>query len=283
MTKEFRQTNRKEKLQEIKREKPDETKEVHIYRWEKGQYLHVHCKLCKHMRIMKQNNRSNMFQFHLFTDLILVYYGLHHLSPWNPDFGHFFLPLVSLNLASNTRSHQLLLWRLRGLVPAGGFGLCFCHHNWRAAAVERPTLGLCCNLKSLDSTAAGLFCLFCSLKKLYKMHIGLRLSEVRTSWNGIWWKSSSRCVWIFEGFRPFAKWHAVCFASVWIVAVPPNINLIVLPLAIMRNCYILKSISLYSRRSLFEVKIQSRISIMLSPFWKPCLLCAVARRWCNHI
>ena len=158
---------------------------------------------------MRQNNRSNMFQFHLFTDLILVYYGLHHLSPWNPDFGHFFLPLVSLNLASNTRSHQLLLWRLRGLVPAGGFGLCFCHHNWRAAAVERPTLGLCCNLKSLDSTAAGLFCLFCSLKKLYKMHIGLRLSEVRTSWNGIWWKSSSRCVWIFEGFRPFAKWHAV--------------------------------------------------------------------------
>lgn len=41
------------------------------------------------------------------------------------------------------------------------------------------------------------------------MHIGLRLSEVRTSWNGISWKSSSRCVWIFEGFRPFAKWHAV--------------------------------------------------------------------------
>ena len=68
-----------------------------------------------------------------------------------------FLPLVSLDSASNTRSHQLLLWRLRGLVPAGGFGLCFCHHNWRAAAVERPTLGLCCNLKSLDSTAAGLF------------------------------------------------------------------------------------------------------------------------------
>ena len=93
MTKEFRQTNRKEKLQEIKREKPDETKEVHIYRWEKGQYLHVHYKLCKHMRIMKQNNRSNMFQFHLFTDLILVYYGLHHLSPWNPDFGHCFFAI----------------------------------------------------------------------------------------------------------------------------------------------------------------------------------------------